>query len=69
MISYDTPNLIDAFVWILPNFLAILARPACVRYIHTVAIPRQAELSLISYLILLGSCGCCLVAVSAQYFV
>lgn len=65
MISYETPNLIDSFIWILPNIIAILIRPTIITYVHSVISPRQAELALISWFIIGGAAGCFLVGVSA----
>lgn len=68
MISLETPNIIDSFIWITPNIIAILLRPALIAYVHKVVSPRQAELSLVSFFLMGGLLGCGLVAICSQYF-
>ena len=68
MIAYETPNILDCFIWILPNIIAILIRPTIITYVHKVFSSRQAELALVSHFLFGGALGCCLVGVSSQYF-
>lgn len=67
MIAYETPNILDIFIWIIPNIIAILIRPKLIKYVHSVFSARQAELALISHFMLGGTLGCILVALSSRF--
>ena len=64
MIHYATPNIIDAFIWIIPNIIAILIRPYCIRLVHRNKENFFIEFEILQTWLLVGSCGCLLVALS-----
>lgn len=69
MISLHTPDIIDSFIWIIPNILSILLRP----YLTMFALSdskkaRNTELSLIGSMMLVGITGCFLVGASIYLF-
>jgi hypothetical protein len=68
MISFSTPNIVDAFIWIIPNLLSIFLRPYLIRYIHIRALSGRLkiykELNIATVLLFLAGLGAMLVVKS-----
>lgn len=67
MISFGTPNIVDAFIWILPNVLSILLRPYLINMVHITVHREQAEVDIISASGLAAALGCGLVGFSCLF--
>ena len=58
MIHYATPDVLDAFIWIIPNILTILIKPYLIRHVHRHSSPRSTEYLIVLFGLLVGALGC-----------
>lgn len=66
MISFLTPNMIDALIWTVPNVVSILIRPYLVRYVHTVhkSYRVRNQALMVNFFLLVGAIGALVIAQS-----
>lgn len=66
MISFLTPNIVDALIWTVPNILSIFIRPYLVRYVHAVhkSYRVRNEALMVNFFLLVGAIGALVIAQS-----